>query len=285
MATYDNLGKVGKHITAFGLSRSGNHCIFNWIINNYVKNGMGPVWYLNGCRSGYGDIYSKECIVYDGLGTKKLSRRGVSAEVKSSSDKPILFTSFENLPHIMDFENKTSYFNYNLSNSTIKDEFTIHILRDPFNLLATYMKHPPRLGQPKKWQESIDLWKYHAKQVLGYKKYLIEPITTILYNKWKKDKSYRKSIVSSFGIKNYCDSVDFVPSYGAGSSFDGFDFQGKGSQMKTLERWKTCRENEWYIDQIRQDEVLDLSAEIFPELTQKIRRHISKFDKHKTFNC
>jgi hypothetical protein len=45
------------------------------------------------------------------------------------------------------------------------------------------------------------------------------------------------------------EKIDFVPHNGPGSSFDKYSYQGKGSEMKVLERWKwfLTEEGEQYI--------------------------------------
>jgi hypothetical protein len=49
------------------------------------------------------------------------------------------------------------------------------------------------------------------------------------------------------------DKLDLVPKHGAGSSFDKYNYQGRGNEMKVLERWKwfLTEEGEGYIPYLK----------------------------------
>jgi len=131
----------------------------------------------------------------------------------------------------------------------------ILILRDPFNLYASRLKIEYRLAQDKR---TSLVWIQHAKEYLNRhgnlsNKYIIN------YNRWFEDKSYRRGISNDL-CQFWNDKVDFVPSYGNGSSFD--KTRKKGTDLKVTERWKHYTNNARY-KSFFTEEMVDLAKQIF----------------------
>ena len=75
-----------------------------------------------------------------------------------------------------------------------------------------------------------------------------------IYDNFVADPEYRKAICSWVGGEYSEEQIDFVPSAGEGSSFDKFRKQGRGSKMKTLERYKLVLNsaiNDLYISSLK----------------------------------
>jgi hypothetical protein len=58
----------------------------------------------------------------------------------------------------------------------------------------------------------------------------------IHYDKFVNSREYRKAICSAVGGEYSEDKINFVPANGHHSSFDGNEFQGRGSEMNVLNR-------------------------------------------------
>ena len=53
---------------------------------------------------------------------------------------------------------------------------------------------------------------------------------------------------------------------GAGSSFDKYEYSGKASEMKALERWKNMLDNHTYQSLLKDDEIWTLSKQVFGDI-------------------
>jgi len=136
------------------------------------------------------------------------------------------------------------------------------ILRDPFNLAATRVKHYDLMSSGKKWvsPNAIALWKMYAEEFIKPKSDFI----CINYNRFLTDIEYRKEISKELGGKFSDESLDFVDDNGQGSSFDGMDFDGNAREMPVFERWKAYADVEAFRE-LFTPEIIKLSKEIFGE--------------------
>lgn len=124
----------------------------------------------------------------------------------------------------------------------------ILILRDPYNLTASRVKSGIRLDMP--------MWKRHAKFSIKQK----YDTVIIKYNNWVSSKKYRQEIAYQLDIP-FVDKIEYVPTYGGGSSFDKLHYQGRGSQMRVLERWQIIRDV--YPELFEDVLIKELSQQIF----------------------
>lgn len=130
---------------------------------------------------------------------------------------------------------------YNAFTGNARSE--VVLMRSFPNLMASQIQRRntiERLGmnfiiQDKTLETVRDLWVEFSRDILGSDNHAF---TTVLYDKWVANKSYRDDIAKMLGFKNHDIGIDFVPDFGGGSSFDGFSHQGKGTEMRTLDRWR-----------------------------------------------
>ncbi len=150
-------------------------------------------------------------------------------------------------------------------------EFDILILRDPFNLAASWWKN--RIDRKHKMKDILKgikkvvlrRWKMYAAEVLGKTNYL-EKKTVILFNKWFEDKAYRRGISEKLGLDFVDNGVDFVSGAGGGSSFDGVSYSGRGQEMSVLERWKNFVDILQFRDFFCDEELWEMSEKIFGKI-------------------
>ncbi|WP_017318644.1 hypothetical protein [Mastigocladopsis repens] len=143
--------------------------------------------------------------------------------------------------------------------------FNILVLRDPFNMLVSrwYKAGPvPKLIDDS---EILDTWEIYAEEYLGITNFLTSKIA-VNYNLWFSSIDYRKQLSAQFGLSFTDAGLNVVPkAAGHGSSFDRTSYDGRGNQMKVLERWKVCQQDKRFCEVFRERHKLaNLYRKIFP---------------------
>lgn len=271
-----------RDISCFGLRRSGNHAILNWIIMqnngsfvhlNDVKlytnrdpyksfskatiGGINPLVYHQGSvkfrRFLKFLVNSKIEYLYGG-DSVELDRE----KLRKYKLKSLLIHSYEHysLSKIFSstFEEKRVEF---LGKSQYT--FDILILRDPYNTFASLIK---RGENSKNFDLIIKKWIEHAKEYLGLSNYLQNRIS-ISYNHWFENKAYRQKIAEALGLVFTDDGINIVSNVGQGSSFDRTNYQGKANQMNVLYRYKDFLDHPVMLRLFADRELNELSEEIF----------------------
>jgi hypothetical protein len=144
-----------------------------------------------------------------------------------------------------------------------EESYDVLILRDPFNMLASRMRHKKRLRMlGNSPAVAVELWKTYANEFID-PVWFDKDLIRINYNKWHTSLEYRNQMASLFN-RNASDSVtNDVPRIGGGSSFDGVEKQGNAKSMKVLERWKSFKDNELYRSYLDDSDLWALSEYIF----------------------
>lgn len=125
----------------------------------------------------------------------------------------------------------------------------IFIVRDIKNHVASLKKHAT-LGHTV--EPSGDLWRFwreYAEVALGEGQCNIKtPYMCILFPLWFSSETYRRATTERLGSLLKWDGLvyseggrDYVSANGGGSSFDGMNLQGRGTEMKVLERYKSVQ--------------------------------------------
>jgi len=138
------------------------------------------------------------------------------------------------------------------------------ILRDPYNLFATRVKHYELLSPTGKWIDTrmaTRQWVKYARAFTGDAE-LPEGTLCVSYNKFLADLSYRKEISKRVGGTFDDSSLDIVDDNGGGSSFDGTEYNGSGREMPVMERWRIYADNKAFRSLFTK-EIRELSKEIF----------------------
>ena len=146
------------------------------------------------------------------------------------------------------------------------EQFIKHamILRDPYNLFASRIKHYGLLSSKGRWINTNFAklnWIEYAKYWLENKE--SEDFIKISYNHLVTDSDYRTDTFTMInGEKFDEENLNRIDDNGRGSSFDGQDFQNNASEMKILNRWEMYKDNEAF-QNLFTDEIKQLSKEIF----------------------
>jgi hypothetical protein len=145
----------------------------------------------------------------------------------------------------------------------IQNQHVVLTLRDPYNLMASRFKwfRKAPFGVHK---EVLGWHKDYLRQALGKEKIVADPMIYINFNKWFVDQNYRAELVELLGCDNKSTApLLMVPNNGNGSSFNGVKFNGKGDQMKVLERYKEFANNKNYRKLFQDKEIVELTEEFF----------------------
>lgn len=144
--------------------------------------------------------------------------------------------------------------------------FNILVLRDPFNMLASRLYKPGLVPKLIDNSEILDTWEIYAEEYLGITNFIKYKIA-VNYNLWFLSLDYRKQLSEQFGLSFTDAGLNVVPkaSGGHGSSFDKNSYDGRGNQMKVLERWKICQHDKRFVEAFRERQKLaNLYRKIFP---------------------
>lgn len=220
-----------------GMSRSGNHAITDWIF----LQATGRKLLLN-CAEGKTNPF--------------LTCRPLERDIPWRADPPMeieaerhgRFAAKDLLIHTYE----DSWLGHAFSR-----EFTEHhdawvgpsrrrvelvILRDPFNLFASRMALECKLSL----RDAPRMWRQHAGVALSSAVPGRVERRAIIYNKWVRDRDYRRDLAHFLGLPFTDSGVNAIPSCGGGSSFDGTIYDGRAADMATGERWRRYADRDDY---------------------------------------
>ncbi len=242
--------KLKYEYRVWGIKRSGHHAILHWIMSHYTNKS-----YIN-------DILGNTAF-------KLYKDTPFPVEIQRSNNH---FYNIED----GDFQNISNRFTrvQKLGLCNLTDNFVdIIIIRDIFNLIASRIASTINMKI-----DIINLYKQYAKEFLRQTQFLKNPIL-INYNTWFISQEYRQSILDRLNIQHSSKSREYlqkVTKEGKGSSFDQMKYDTKAQDMKVLDRWEYFKDDEKYIKHFNDNELLDLTYQIFGEtesyiyITQKI---------------
>ena len=237
-----------KEIRFIGLRRSGNHALISWIkaqekncyFLNTILAGMSPFRqkHLHFPNKGFrdeawGNFKPKECFIY-------------SYEDHSLAQitKP-------------EYEKK-----HDLYIGKTKTRYDVLLLRDPFNLIASRFKKG-YLDVRSPDISLADMWIEYAREFVGETEYLTHNKVVINYNQWFSDTNYRQAIADKLDIDFSDAGINYVSSYGGGSSFEAQDLSGNAQDMKVLKRWEAFSDNSEFRALLNNKTLLHYSDKIF----------------------
>jgi len=251
-------GNVKKFVT-LSLQRSGQHAVINWICSQ-----KKDVIHFNHCNferkhlSNWITPINNRVIHYD-------SNDKIDSDIQSYDEMVDFLSRIERCKHLLysfedvDIENKILQ-KYILKTKPI----VIIILRDPYNWLASTLKHR-EFGFKQLVNKKKILIKY-MKQALYLNDYLGCPTVTINYNKWVTDKTYRKDICLALDIPFSASadkSILEVPDFGGGSSFEGTKPIKECYNNSVFDRWKDFTSDPVYRELLNDPHLIDLSKSFF----------------------
>jgi len=271
-------------IRVFGLRRSGNHAIINWL----AAQAPSPVHFFNCCpldghpfrtNKGRGTREGTDIADIFVRHPKMKNRPSVDLQNLVRMRKDVLLYSFENVD-ITVLRCREIPHDRVQSVGRSRRRVDVLILRDLFNWMASKLVcrgrrsfaepgwHKDKFKDPcsfftpyEGWEkdaaeiggrdytkvpESIAMWVTYAREFLGETD-LLEERLAISFDRWFVDREFRKAISSAIGFKFTDRGKNIVAAvHGKGSSFDNLDFDGRAEEMKVLERWTELADNRLY---------------------------------------
>lgn len=261
-------GVVQKNEFRFvGMSRSGNHAIINWILDQLQGNYL----FLNCAEPKYNPFTSARPLEMGGKTyLTNISNFEQEKEIAGNfSKKEYLLYSYEDC--FLGGLNHSSYKKHHdewVGKSANRKD--ILIMRDPFNLFASRIKSNLLRGHYSHGSRPISIltvkriYKQHAREFLG-KKNNLKNLIPINYNKWVESEEYREKITAELGIDFTDKGFHEVSKVAGGSSFDGTDHSGQAYKMDLHNRWKKFANDEEYWE-LFDTELIALTSKIFGEI-------------------
>lgn len=283
-------------LRVFGLMRSGNHAIIEWMLNQHSGH---PACFLNNVRHGDHDPFSHFAhrMLYN-------IHEEIDTEALRVMSKRLLIFSYEDRFELGEQDFLESVFNpafeanrreYIGQSENILD---VMIIRDPFNCFSSRFKMLQTTGPHSGLADHtliVRNWKAMAKKAIALRDAPEPNKIVVSYNRWVTDRNYRQEL--SRKLKGTFDdsSREATSEFGGGSSFqlapltprmiiaqrkkllDRWRYRMLGhylkrfvapraAKMKVFERWKLFVEDEDFKRALRDDEIRQLSEELFGEL-------------------
>lgn len=253
----------------FGLRRSGNHAVINWLAKNALPESEDKLVIH------HNSVYSAHPLDTRPKDPRELAR---SIKVESASTNALVILSYEDCSLELQstlgrvFEDEVVF--------DASQARTALILRDPFNTFASRLQKARQLrdmdNSTPVWPEVFvpdpkevgALWKTYAAEYLGLSSRLGRSIK-INFNQWVSDRSYRRELLrENFGVSpSSDDGISEVPHFGKGSSFDGLSYDGRAQEMEVLDRWKLFVGDPEYLEFFSDPEIYDLSELVFGHIS------------------
>jgi hypothetical protein len=252
----------------FGLHRSGNHAIINWLLGLNVEG----MFFINNLHAGKdvlanpsGISLPKEVKTFatrEG-GVETVHYEAVDAFRKTGGT---LVCSFENL-------DMNAFDNDELNAPIVKEfgkpfhETNIIVLRNPFNVMpSTYKRLERNRLDRKRIEKTIEqrmkLWNSYANLFVRKRSRSRGPFLGVLYDRWVREKDYRNMVARKLNYVNYDRYIDFVSDAGGGSSFEGTALD----VTMTNSRWRDFALTELFRGIVqRNKDLLDYAIDIFGE--------------------
>ena len=244
------------------MSRSGNHAVINWILSQAT----GRTCFINCAEPKFNPFRTARPLDDGRRIIANYPEFDLEAELDGRfSDKDLLMYSHEDcfLGTLVrgDFEK-----HHDAMVGPSRSRMDVLILRDPYNLFAS--RRQGGFGEVTE-EVALRIWKQHAREFLGIRRYLKKRPVVVNYNLWATDRTYRHELAArlDFDLRN--DNVHEVPAAGNGSSFDGRRYHGFAGRMRTLERWKYFAGDPGYAS-LFDDDVHDLAARIFGDTGRRL---------------
>ena len=229
-----------SQFTVLGIRRSGNHAIINWIQQD-----------LPGLSCFCNDLIPKQKPIEAPIKNSKWNRGKQVSLICSYEDQPV-----------------ESIFNRNNLRPNIENYLNLLILRDPYNLFASWIAWQSGRGDrfradPNYRSKMINLWKNHAKLYVSHTSQGVKNIFIINYNHWFKSTEYRLALAQNLGLTGSTLSIPTVQNFGGGSSFDGLTYRNTPRMMNVTERWRNFTDHPIFKEIKIDEELAELTSKIF----------------------
>lgn len=227
--------------------RSGHHAIIHWLLCHFD----GPVLFRN-------NVCGAEHLVY-----RNIPEGFETADADPAHRQPKQGYAF----NLEDFpmpeaaallEQRRDHLAWGTSARIVR----LLVVRDLPNFIASRLKADGVTIPTFPWEDWSGLWASHARELAGITR-TIPDLIGVSYDAWAVDEGYRRSLSERLGLAFTDAGRDFVPRIGAGSSFDGRRYDGRGREMAVLSRYREYLDDPEFRAFTADPELCDLSARLF----------------------
>jgi len=223
----------GVALRAFGMRRSGNHAIADWIMRNAPS---GHSVFLNNCTPGKSPLDSFASIEVDG--EKQAVRRALDnlpGETADLGNGALLLVSYEDLSPA-DFGVKRQV-SGNFDVRLFDNDLLIY--RSFLNWSASLIKKlqsNPGYGPMRRAAIMLNTADRYARMLELVGKAPGNGMVPICYDWWFMDGAYREGVLGQLGLPVKDNTIGSVQSYGGGSSFQ--KNAAAPEDLQTGDRWR-----------------------------------------------
>jgi len=225
------------HLRVFGMRRSGNHAVIDWLRRNLGVDSL----FMNDCRPGD----PLDSFQYIELGDLK---RGTPFRNKGKGAEKLKSTRGDWAAHVVSYEDQPPPARLGRLTRGYGRETTWHnivIHRSFANWLASFYRlvtideagTPRGFDGPVQVAGALDAYRRMADTIAS----LPDAFTTVRFDDWARDDAYRAALLEQIGLQNLDNSTGQQSEYGGGSSFE------KGDQRPTddalSQRWRAMCDN------------------------------------------
>jgi len=223
----------GIALRAFGMRRSGNHAIADWITRNAPG---GRAVFLNNCKPGKSPLDSFASIEVDGVKQAVRRARGnLPGETAHLGDGALLLVSYEDTSPLDLRKGRQVSGGFNVGLFT-RD---ILIYRSFLNWAASLLKKlqgNPGYGPMRRMAIMLNTADRYARMLEQVGAAKRDGAVPICYDRWFADRAYRAGVLGQLGLPVTDNAIGDVQSYGGGSSFQ--KAATTPDDLQTGERWR-----------------------------------------------
>jgi hypothetical protein len=225
--------------------RSGHHAIIHWLLRHFD----GPVLFRNNALGAEHSVYRNATDEY------------VRVDARTPLPKDCYLFNLEDLrltEVARVLEERREY----LARGASRRLYRLLVVRDLPNFIASRLKADGVTIPAFPCADWSGLWASHAREMAGLTR-TIPGLIPVSYNRWAAEEGYRRELSARLGLRFTDAGRDHVPRIGAGSSFDGRRFDGRGREMAVLERFRVLEDDPELLAFTADPELLALSALLF----------------------
>ena len=239
MSAWPQLGITpGPVLRIFGMRRSGNHAVINWLARNAPG---GRSLFFNDCTPGRKPFETYRAVEIDGERVAGNGGDPVKLAARAGDGTALMFSYEDAMPN----ERRRRPVSVGVDEALISHE--VVICRGVLNWAASLLKKV----QGNDAYSAAERVAIVLKALGGYARMLELAmaedelgVVVIRYEPWMTDAGYRAGLLERLGFEARDDSLGEVQRYGNGSSFQAD--AGAVDELNTLDRWKEMRDDPEY---------------------------------------
>lgn len=220
-----------KHLLCVdGPQRSGIHAVCRWLMGH-----CSSTVYVNDTNfTIYHGTYRPQFY--------KDNSRTLVGETKLVSSDLLLLESENASVEGMERKFQSQEFKESIKDISFQNLKCAFVLRDPLNLFASQIRkwRKPNNDSVNAFESIYKHYKSGTKKISGV------DCVFVHFNRWFRDKDYRKQISNELGLEHSDRLLNDLMSYGSGSSFSGVEKQGKAQDLNVLTRWKQMKDDPFF---------------------------------------